>query len=620
MTTSPEQDEQKMAFSLEEQQLPQDLHVPLSKSHSNSSSVSSGELKDTINTQMELRLPPRAPTSPNSRPTSPLSIASSSSSLTQPPPPPPRAGLVRILSNMSVGSESPTCSICLDPMTPIDHQHPLLCPTRHCHFNLCVSCIASLISSSKDDFELASDGNAHVKVFLNCPNCRSDLSGTIRDILLLRKVDTVMWLTSMKHPPKLTPSQERTKNAMKELDVQEAIQKARDVEEQFWANYNQKHNLEQDDDDSQDVIRQQLTRLEVSVDPNNNPLEELEDEEWGVEADLDTGVHSSFRLPPDQQLFVSGNANPQSNNKDNESSNNITSRKNMDNTLFAGLEFCMTYAEKLQITRWMASGEVDNLVKAAVLLRQLEKYARQGVTPAKRQASINRRASVYEIVDETRKVHDQQQKELSTCELAPNPAYYLTSTRTQSRQQQVAVERRQLDRALQEQALFLERYPLPVRMPKYVELELRDPTSRQFPLRFCNDSWDGTVLDAYSKITITGRAPNWTVTRKKTQHAGVFHVLSLGKYRQHYGCIEMTLDQPPRVLVASVQGEGGRQGVIKGDVVTHIDGREFHGTVDELMALLQSKIKDGNAQTFQMILNAEPSVAEALKRRATVLE
>lgn len=45
----------------------------------------------------------------------------------------------------------------------------------------------ALLSSSKDDFEMASDGNRHVKVHLNCPNCRADISGTIEDTIKLRQ-------------------------------------------------------------------------------------------------------------------------------------------------------------------------------------------------------------------------------------------------------------------------------------------------------------------------------------------------------------------------------------------------------------------------------------------------
>ena len=97
----------------------------------------------------------------------------------------------------------------------------------------------------------------------------------------------------------------------------------------------------------------------------------------------------------------------------------------------------------------------------------------------------------------------------------------------------------------------------------------------------------------------------------------------MGKYTSHFGPVEMTMEHPPRVLVASVQGEAGRKGVMKGDVVTHVDGEEFHGTVDNLLELLFTKVSIGGSQHthhVELILNAEHSVAEALWRRAIVMK
>ena len=73
------------------------------------------------------------------------------------------------------------CPICMDTMTAADIEHPMQCKSEHCTYNFCMTCIESLITSSKDDYMEASDGNLHVKIFLHCPNCRSDLSLSIRD-------------------------------------------------------------------------------------------------------------------------------------------------------------------------------------------------------------------------------------------------------------------------------------------------------------------------------------------------------------------------------------------------------------------------------------------------------
>jgi len=71
-------------------------------------------------------------------------------------------------------------------MSDADMAYPLLCPTG-CGYNFCYSCAEHLVNSSKQDYEMASDGNRHVKVQLQCPQCRGDLQHTIHDTLILRR-------------------------------------------------------------------------------------------------------------------------------------------------------------------------------------------------------------------------------------------------------------------------------------------------------------------------------------------------------------------------------------------------------------------------------------------------
>ncbi|KAL3801164.1 hypothetical protein ACHAWO_002735 [Cyclotella atomus] len=81
--------------------------------------------------------------------------------------------------------EDTDCPICLNPMTAPDISHPIPCP---CSFNFCVTCLSSLLASSKDDWQMASDGNRHVKVRLNCPNCRKDISSFVEPVIEERRV------------------------------------------------------------------------------------------------------------------------------------------------------------------------------------------------------------------------------------------------------------------------------------------------------------------------------------------------------------------------------------------------------------------------------------------------
>lgn len=84
------------------------------------------------------------------------------------------------------GGGGESCPICLNDMSPADTAHPIQCPAS-CNFNFCIHCLSSLLASSKDDYEIASDGNRHVKIKLNCPNCRADISSTIEDTIILRR-------------------------------------------------------------------------------------------------------------------------------------------------------------------------------------------------------------------------------------------------------------------------------------------------------------------------------------------------------------------------------------------------------------------------------------------------
>jgi RING-type zinc-finger len=78
------------------------------------------------------------------------------------------------------------CPICMDTMTEADNMYPMLCPTK-CGYNFCANCVTHLLDSSKDDYQEASDGNRHVKIRLQCPQCRGVFKDTIQDSLLLRK-------------------------------------------------------------------------------------------------------------------------------------------------------------------------------------------------------------------------------------------------------------------------------------------------------------------------------------------------------------------------------------------------------------------------------------------------
>ena len=418
------------------------------------------------------------------------------------------------------------CPICLDPMSEADLQHPLQC-TRHCGYNFCRTCISSLISSSQDDYVEASDGNRHVKVFLSCPNCRSDLSESIRDTLLLRRAHVVLQNEPM--------SDDSMQRALKDDLVQTAVEEARLREAEFFGN------------------QAQADKEEV----------ENFGEEWGVEADLIRGVHSSFRLPK-----------PPPSEEKKEYPRVLL----IDKTLFAGLDYFMPMRQQERMTDLMTSGDPAKLAEAAEILRQVADMFHQG--EGERRASVQRRGSVYELVRQAQKARDSKQQH--PAQRRPSNKYW---------------QHKRMEMEMRQEAAYLRTHPLPVRMPKCVQLRVH-PLS----LRFCDDVWDGTVKDAFCKLTIGigGR-----VSRNETQHRGVRNILG------GYGSVRIDMEKP-RVLVSSVKGEGGQQGVMRGDVVTHLNGELFEGNAKDL----EAQIRACSGPTFQLVLNAGQPVAEALKRRA----
>ena len=442
--------------------------------------------------------------------------------------------------------EEADCPICLDKMSPSDRVHELQC-IHHCGYNFCRTCIQSFISSSKDDYMEASDGNMHVKIFLNCPNCRSDLSGSIRDTLLLRRAHSLA--RRVKNDQPLLESDLRMQKAMKDDKVRKVLAEALAREEEFFG-----HSTDDEED-----------------------LDDYEDDEdWGVEADIIHGVHRSFHCPP-----------PPS----------VKSHKMLvDRTLFSGLANTMSEEQQKTLTHLLTSGDPANLAMASKILDQVasEREGRRRSSSrrnSQHRASITRRGagsrrgsraslrgSVYMLISEAERIKEK--------------------TKKKDARANIALALMEIER----EADFLRTHPLPVRMPTLLVLNVADA----LPLTFCDDTWDGTVLDAFCKINI-GLLN--IVTKQTPRHHGVRHILNSD------GPVRVDTEKR-RVLVASVLGDCGRQGVMKGDVVTHVNGKSFEGDAEELVAMIQSYAAESSNGRVQLVLNAERAIAEALKLRS----
>eukprot|EP00934_Nitzschia_sp_Nitz4_P005306 Nitzschia sp. Nitz4//scaffold29_size155292//618//1880//NITZ4_002629-RA/size155292-processed-gene-0.0-mRNA-1//1//CDS//3329546361//5296//frame0 len=416
-----------------------------------------------------------------------------------------------------------------------------------------------MISSSKDDYMEASDGSRQVKIWLRCPSCRSDLTYTIRDTLLLRKVDEVLSLVELdKTGGNLTESQRSLHDALqRSKEVQTAVEESRTRE----ANY---LGLDELDEESE---------VSVSASPSI--------EEWGVEADLAFGVHESIRWP----------RSPVSSSDES----SVITESQVDPILFGGLDCVLHDCDRISLTELMVSGNPDKLAEAAQTLAALATTLHsQKMAPSPSVAMSNpqvsrilKRSSVFDLVAEVKKAHQAE---------AVGPVVVALPRGMPRRSSSVVVK---------QMSLRQRRFPLPVRMPKYMEIS-RATWSQ---LSFVDHKWDGTVMDAYAKLTI---GFGQRVTQRSPNHAGIENVLGGREAR-------IELPNKPRILLCNVPRELGQQGATRGDVLTHVLGKNVSGMTFEQVCFFVMHALQGQECNIELVFNAERSVAEALKRRAMAM-
>lgn len=171
------------------------------------------------------------------------------------------------------------------------------------------------------------------------------------------------------------------------------------------------------------------------------------------------------------------------------------------------------------------------------------------------------------------------------------------------------------DLEIKREMRYMTEHPLPARMPKYAELTANDP--KLFALSVVDDVWDGSVQDAFSRIIVNKSLLGGKIQIKKqyAETPGIRRIIDANSAKHNgKGIIDI---ERPRVVVSSVAKEAGMQGVLSGDVVSHINGDEFLGTADDLRGLIGETV-DGTTMTFAF--NADQAVAEALRRRSLNFE
>ncbi len=414
---------------------------------------------------------------------------------------------------------------------------------------------------------MASDGNRHVKVRLNCPNCRADISQSIEGTILLR----------------------RKANAAE-------LQKVPDSELSA-------HELQCKYDGDKDLIANDTKPARKGA----KPLE-------------------------------------------------------IDPSLLGGLEFAMSEQELKYVTQLMTSGYPDQLCQAAQILSGTADLIRKGMVPSvqisRHDTPINNSSNVAANTARTAAAMQAANSNTAMRHGYSNAGVRTNRTHYGERETHITNFQKEMEKQAREKL----RRPLPARMPLSVTLSTGEFEKMAIKARqgegmtdlneqpkswlkslfgkgttsinggasmiFVDDEWDGSVADAFARARIgpvPGNRNQLQVQRRVTsknpvEQIGVKNILAMGDINDGQSSHER---RPPmryqRVLVASVRGQAGKSGIMKGDVVTHVNGEVFLGNADELNKLLVNAYEEqGRDGVILIVVNAEACTAEALRLRSRV--
>ena len=325
----------------------------------------------------------------------------------------------------------------------------------------------------------------------------------------------------------------------------------------------------------------------------------------------------------------------------------------------------MTEQEQKYVTQLMTSGYPDQLCQAAQILSGISELLRKGMIP-----SIHNDTTTNNSSNAPNNVAANTARTTAALQAANNNnamrnGYSNAGIQT-SRSRDGETPVTNFQRQMEEKAREKLRRPLPARMPLSVTLSTgefekmalksrqdaelaNNPLVNEQPkswlrgllgrgagamkggatMTFVDDEWDGTVADAFARARIgtsSGNRNQPTVQarvgpKNPVEQLGVKKILSLGEQeengeKQHDG---MPVTRTQRVLVGSVRGQAGKSGIMKGDVVTHVNGEVFTGDATELNSLLVTSYEEqGREGVIMIAVNCEACTAEALRLRSRV--
>lgn len=604
--------------------------------------------------------------------------------------------------------EEVLCLICQESLQTCDWTHPIQC--ANCTFNCCSECLEHLLIVTNNN----NNNNPSQKIFeeenntimvatvVHCPNCRSDLSPTMCDTLLLRTVDTCQspsLLQQQQQPAGCNNINNRWTELKEAMSGNEQlafeIAAAREREGQFWEQKERRFlDRQTTTAEQQQTPPRSTTTTTTAVSADEDDEEDYEDEvdedddeeedeevyrpihkstdalvheEWGLEVDARTGVHESIKMPRDQQIMQQS-----------------SEQRRPDKTLLAGLDGAMSVPEQETVTRHLVSGDPAELALAAKLLSGTAEKIRGFQQQRKQSAFLpstgtgaveNDDNSTADSSKETKQSNSPSAMEshlvlvlklIEAGKVARRRTNMSNGNKSspggggiQERKGNgprspytkmasvKAAHHRMVDVELRAQLAFLKRHPLPARMPKYCEIVINfddiamsdaNHIVKCLPFRFCNDTWDGTLLDAFARISVREPRPRLPSGKNyapiPTQYSTFVDKYAVKHHRRQAGLNEgvrqmmgwcegsgggngtMRLDTShPRVLIAavvadthcytttvpqssnSISSSTGMpwasvlhgSGVVPGDVLTQLNGVELRDvTVDDLIARICS--------------------------------
>jgi hypothetical protein len=290
----------------------------------------------------------------------------------------------------------------------------------------------------------------------------------------------------------------------------------------------------------------------------------------------------------------------------------------IDVTLLRGLEPALSPEEQAHLTSLLTSGNPDDLATAAKVFHDVGVMLKAGV------ASPSQRSDYQRL---------QLQESFSTFSINVSK-YPKSRPGYNDREERVADEKKINDVEKAEKARAL---PLPVRMPRMIVLSSAfDATStKKKPLTFVDDPWDGTLGAAFTKLEVHSDAKGLSKILPAAKQKASSHVAHVLKFSPGFDTIVDSIpggysaqlvegiagstDQP-RVLIATVAKEAAKLGLAqRGDVVTHVNGKQFTGTAQELNDLITSLHQENNENHLEIVFNAELCIAKALQLRANLM-